>query len=156
MNIARPEPEESKPGQRKRSIRYNSTRRNLHMASIPKPSIAATPVSTGSNSPTFAPTRSLSAAEESPTKLDCEAGCHRPASSIPNSNASPKPAAPCVGSITENRVTAAIIMNKGAGDAVEPAGEAPAPTEEAAPAAPKGGKGKAKPAKAAKGKKKKK
>jgi hypothetical protein len=57
----------------------------------------------------------------------------------------------------ETRVTAAIIMNKGAGDAAEPAGEAPAP-EEAAPAAPaKGGKGKAKPAKpakAAKGKKK--
>jgi HEAT repeat protein len=59
----------------------------------------------------------------------------------------------------ETRVTAAIIMNKGTGDAAEPAGEAPAP-EEAAPApAAKGGKGKAKPAKAAKakgGKKKKK
>jgi HEAT repeat protein len=57
----------------------------------------------------------------------------------------------------ETRVTAAIIMNKGAGDAAEPAGEAP-PPEEAAPApAAKGGKGKAKPAKpakAAKGKKK--
>ena len=57
----------------------------------------------------------------------------------------------------ETRVTAAIIMNKGTGDAAEPAGEAPAP-EEAAPApAAKGGKGKAKPAKpakAAKGKKK--
>ena len=57
----------------------------------------------------------------------------------------------------ETRVTAAIIMNKGMGDAAEPAGEAPAP-EEAAPApAAKGGKGKAKPAKpakAAKGKKK--
>jgi HEAT repeat protein len=57
----------------------------------------------------------------------------------------------------ETRVTAAIIMNKGAADAAEPAGEAPAP-EEAAPAAPaKGGKGKAKPAKpakVAKGKKK--
>jgi len=57
----------------------------------------------------------------------------------------------------ETRVTAAIIMNKGTGDAAEPAGEAPAP-EEAAPApAAKGGKGKAKPAKAkAKGGKKKK
>jgi len=56
----------------------------------------------------------------------------------------------------ETRVTAAIIMNKGAADAAEPAGEAP-PPEEAAPApAAKGGKGKAKPAKAAKGKKKKK
>ncbi len=57
----------------------------------------------------------------------------------------------------ETRVTAAIIMNKGTGDAAEPAGEAPAP-EEAAPApAAKGGKGKAKPAKpakAGKGKKK--
>ena len=54
----------------------------------------------------------------------------------------------------ETRVTEAIILNKGAGDAVEPAGEAPAP-EEAAPApAAKGGK-KAKPAKAAKGGKKK-
>jgi len=54
----------------------------------------------------------------------------------------------------ETRVTEAIILNKGAGDAAEPAGEAPAP-EEAAPApAAKGGK-KAKPAKAAKGGKKK-
>ena len=54
----------------------------------------------------------------------------------------------------ETRVTEAIILNKGAGDAVEPAGEAPAP-EEAAPApAAKGGK-KAKPARAAKGGKKK-
>jgi HEAT repeat protein len=54
----------------------------------------------------------------------------------------------------ETRVTAAIIMNKGAADAAEPAGEAP-PPEEAAPApAAKGGKAKAKPAKAAKGKKK--
>jgi HEAT repeat protein len=49
----------------------------------------------------------------------------------------------------ETRVTAAIIQNKGPGDAAEPAGEAPAP-EEAAPApAAQGGK-KAKPAKAAK------
>jgi hypothetical protein len=59
----------------------------------------------------------------------------------------------------ETRVTAAIIMNKGAGDVAPAAEEAPAPTEEAAPApAAKGGK-KAKPAKAAKpakGKKKKK
>jgi HEAT repeat protein len=56
----------------------------------------------------------------------------------------------------ETRVTAAIIMNKGAGDLAPAAQEAPAaPTEEAAPA-PKGGKGKAKPAKPAKGKKKKK
>jgi len=54
----------------------------------------------------------------------------------------------------ETRVTEAIILNKGAGDAAEPASEAPAP-EEAAPApAAKGGK-KAKPAKAAKGGKKK-
>jgi len=54
----------------------------------------------------------------------------------------------------ETRVTAAIIQNKGPGDAAEPAGEAPAP-EEAAPApAAKGGK-KAKPAKAVKGGKKK-
>ena len=54
----------------------------------------------------------------------------------------------------ETRVTEAIILTKGAGDAAEPAGEAPAP-EEAAPApAAKGGK-KAKPAKAAKGGKKK-
>jgi len=54
----------------------------------------------------------------------------------------------------ETRVTEAIILNKGAGDAAEPAGEAP-PVEEAAPApAAKGGK-KAKPAKAAKGGKKK-
>ncbi len=55
----------------------------------------------------------------------------------------------------ETRVTEAIIMNKGAGDVAEPAGEAP-PPEEAAPApAPKGSKaGKAKPAKPAKGKKK--
>jgi hypothetical protein len=56
----------------------------------------------------------------------------------------------------ETRVTAAIIMNKGASDAAPAAEEAPAPTEEAAPApAAKGGK-KAKPAKPAKGKKKKK
>src|SRR5262252_9124569 len=56
----------------------------------------------------------------------------------------------------ETRVTEAIILNKGAGDAAEPAPEAPAP-EEAAPApAAKGGKGKAaKPAKPAKGGKKK-
>ena len=54
----------------------------------------------------------------------------------------------------ETRVTEAIILNKGAGDAAEPASEAPAP-EEAAPApAAKGGK-KAKPARAAKGGKKK-
>jgi HEAT repeat protein len=56
----------------------------------------------------------------------------------------------------ETRVTAAIIMNKGASDVAPAAEEAPAPTEEAAPApAAKGGK-KAKPAKPAKGKKKKK
>ena len=56
----------------------------------------------------------------------------------------------------ETRVTAAIIMNKGAGDAAAPAEEAPAPTEEAAPAAKgKGKAGKAKPAKPAKGGKKK-
>jgi HEAT repeat protein len=56
----------------------------------------------------------------------------------------------------ETRVTAAIIMNKDASDAAAAAEEAPAPTEEAAPApAAKGGK-KAKPAKPAKGKKKKK
>ena len=56
----------------------------------------------------------------------------------------------------ETRVTAAIIMNKGASDVAPAAEEAPAPTEEAASApAAKGGK-KAKPAKAAKGKKKKK
>jgi HEAT repeat protein len=56
----------------------------------------------------------------------------------------------------ETRVTAAIIMNKGAGDVAPATEEAPAPTEEAAPApAAKGGK-KAKPAKPAKGKKKKK
>jgi HEAT repeat protein len=54
----------------------------------------------------------------------------------------------------ETRVTAAIIMNKGPGDAIAPT-ETPA-AEEAAPApAAKGGK-KAKPAKPAKGKKKKK
>jgi len=59
----------------------------------------------------------------------------------------------------ETRVTAAIIMNKGAGDVAPAAEEAPAPTEEAAPApAAKGGKKAkpAKPAKPAKGKKKKK
>ena len=51
----------------------------------------------------------------------------------------------------ETRVTAAIIMNKGAGDAAEPA-DAPAPSEQAAPApAAKGKPGKAKPAKPAKG-----
>ena len=55
----------------------------------------------------------------------------------------------------ETRVTAAIIMNKGAGDAVAPT-ETPAPAEEAAPApAAKGKAGKAKPAKSAKGGKKK-
>ncbi|HXU05948.1 MAG TPA: HEAT repeat domain-containing protein [Polyangia bacterium] len=51
----------------------------------------------------------------------------------------------------ETRVTEAIILNKGAGDAAPAAEEAPAPTEDAAPApAAKGGKGKAKPAKPAK------
>jgi HEAT repeat protein len=53
----------------------------------------------------------------------------------------------------ETRVTEAIILNKGANDAAEPA-EAPAP-EEAAPPATDKGKGKAKPAKPAKGGKKK-
>jgi HEAT repeat protein len=52
----------------------------------------------------------------------------------------------------ETRVTEAIILNKGAGDAAEPAGQAPAPTEDAAPAG-KGG-GKAKPAKGGKKKRK--
>jgi len=58
----------------------------------------------------------------------------------------------------ETRVTAAIIMNKGAGDAAPAAEEAPAaPVEEAAPAAKGKGKAaaKAKPAKPAKGGKKK-
>ena len=59
----------------------------------------------------------------------------------------------------ETRVTAAIIQNRGAGDAAEAPPEA-APAEEAAPAADTGakgkGKGKAKPAKPAKGGKKKK
>src|SRR5262245_42325462 len=58
----------------------------------------------------------------------------------------------------ETRVTAAIIQNRGAGEAAEPA-DAPAPADDAAPApAPKGGKKAkpAKPAKAAKGGKKKK
>jgi HEAT repeat protein len=56
----------------------------------------------------------------------------------------------------ETRVTEAIILNKGAGDAAQPAAEAPA-TEEAAPIPTAKGKAKAKPAKAskpAKGKKK--
>jgi hypothetical protein len=58
----------------------------------------------------------------------------------------------------ETRVTAAIIQNRGAGEAAEAPPEA-APAEEAAPAADTAkakGKGKAKPAKPAKGGKKKK
>ncbi|HMF42566.1 MAG TPA: HEAT repeat domain-containing protein [Polyangia bacterium] len=53
----------------------------------------------------------------------------------------------------ETRVTEAIILNKGAGDAAEPAAAAPAP-DEAAPIPTAKGKAKAKPAKASKGKKK--
>jgi HEAT repeat protein len=56
----------------------------------------------------------------------------------------------------ETRVTEAIILNKGAGDAAAAAEEAPAAVEEAAPAPAGKGKAKAKPAKPAKGKKKKK
>jgi HEAT repeat protein len=55
----------------------------------------------------------------------------------------------------ETRVTAAIIMNKGAADAAEPAAEAPA-TEAAAPIPTAKGKAKVKPAKASKAKGKKK
>jgi len=50
----------------------------------------------------------------------------------------------------ETRVTEAIILNKGAGDAAEPAAAAPAP-EEATPIPTAKGKAKAKPAKASKG-----
>src|SRR5262245_8765965 len=51
----------------------------------------------------------------------------------------------------ETRVTEAIILNKGAGDDAGPANEAPAPSEDAAPAGKsKGGGGKAKPAKGGK------
>jgi hypothetical protein len=53
----------------------------------------------------------------------------------------------------ETRVTEAIILNRGAGDAAEPAAAAPAP-EEAAPIPAAKGKAKVKPAKASKGKKK--